>query len=148
MKANKTPIVIDSNVWISGVLLKTGTPALLIHQVLKRCQPVFTQNTFAELEERLWRPKFDRYINLEKRKLLLHDIKAIGFWVDIPTHIASQTFSRDTDDDKFIHTALASQTPYLVTGDKDLLVLAENLLALQVQIMTPAQAVQLSEFQA
>jgi hypothetical protein len=35
-----------------------------------------------------------------------------------------------------------------VTGDKDLLVLAENLLALQVQIMTPAQAVQLSEFQA
>ena len=147
MKAKKTLVVIDSNVWISGVLLKTGSPALLIQQVINRAQPIFTKTTFTELEERLWRPKFDRYLSMEQRKLLLRDIKAVGVWVDIPANIAAQAFCRDADDDKFIHTTLAAQALYLVSGDKDLLVLAESLRGLNVQIITPAEALQLPEFQ-
>jgi predicted nucleic acid-binding protein len=41
--------------------------------------------------------------------------------VDIPASIATPTHSRDRNDDKFIHTALAAQAPLLVTGDQDLL---------------------------
>ncbi|MEY4768063.1 MAG: hypothetical protein RL637_702 [Pseudomonadota bacterium] len=146
MKA-KMPIVIGTNVWISGVLLKTGIPALFIQQVLHDMQPLFTQATFAELEQRLWRAKFDRYLTIEQRNRLLHDIKAIGLWIEIPTKMGEQTFCRDVDDDKFIHAALTAHAPYLVTGDKDLLVLADHFLSLNLQIITPAQALSLKEFQ-
>jgi predicted nucleic acid-binding protein len=70
---------------------------------------------------RIWKPKFDRYLSIELRRSLLHDIDAVSFWVDIPSSISGMSFSRDTDDDKFIHTALAAQAPYLISGDQDLL---------------------------
>ena len=51
--------------------------------------------------------------------------------------VAAQAWCRDTDDDKFIHTALAAEAPWLVTGDRDLLSVQapEGL-----QILTPADA--------
>ena len=77
-------VVIDTNVWISGLLTKAGMPAQLTRQVVKYGQPVFTPDTFAELRQRLWLPKFDRYVTMENRKQLLHDIDAVAYWVDVP----------------------------------------------------------------
>lgn len=139
--------VIDTNVWISGFLSEAGAPALLTRQVVGYGRPVFTLATFAELQERLWRPKFDRYLSLEHRKQLLRDIDAAAFWVNVPPEIEQKTFSRDPDDDKFIHAALATSAPWLVTGDQDLLVLANTLQSLGVKILSPADALQLPSFQ-
>ena len=139
-------VIIDTNVWISGLLTKTGAPAQLTRQVVKRSQPVFSADTFAELKERLWRPKFDRYIDMDRRKQFLHDIDAVAYWVNVPQEIAQQTFCRDANDDMFIHAALAAGADWLVTGDQDLLVLSENLLASGVRIVSPADALQLPEF--
>jgi putative PIN family toxin of toxin-antitoxin system len=139
--------VIDTNVWISGFLSKTGAPALLIRQLIGLGRPVFTSATFGELQDRLWRPKFDRYLSLELRKQLLHNVDAVAHWVTVPEHIASQTFSRDPDDDKFIHAALAEQTPYLISGDQDLLVLADELETLDLLVLSPNEALQLQDFQ-
>lgn len=85
--------------------------------------PVFTPDTFAELRERVWRPKFDRYLAMEDRKRLLQTLDAAACWVSVPPEIAGQTFCRDADDDMFIHAALAAQASLLVTGDNDLLCL-------------------------
>lgn len=104
---------------------------------------MFSAATFAELEARLWRPKFDSYLSMEARRGILHDAKAVAHWVEIPHDIALQRFSRDVDDDKFIHTALASSAPWLVTGDLDLLVLGG---VSAVHILRPAEAVQLQDF--
>lgn len=139
-------VVIDTNVWISGLLTKTGAPALLTRQVVRCGQPVFTRDTFAELRQRLWLPKFDRYVTMDDRKRLLHDIDTVGYWIDVPQQIAVQTFCRDADDDKFIHATLAAAADWLVTGDKDLLVLFESLLASGVRIISPVDALQLPEF--
>ncbi len=139
-------VVIDTNVWISGLLTKTGTPAQLIRNVVRRGLPIFSPDTFAELKQRLWLPKFDRYVTMEYRKQLLHDIDTVALWVDVPPQIAAQTFCRDADDDKFIHAALAAGAEWLVTGDKDLLVLSERLLVSGVRIVSPADALQLQEF--
>jgi putative PIN family toxin of toxin-antitoxin system len=139
-------VVIDTNVWISGLLTKTGTPAQLIRNVVRRGLPIFSPDTFAELKQRLWLPKFDRYVTMEFRKQLLHDIDTVALWVDVPPQIAEQAFCRDADDDKFIHAALASGAAWLVTGDKDLLVLSEKLLVSGVRIISPADALQLQEF--
>lgn len=118
---SKLRIVIDTNVWISGALTQHGIPALIIRFVIKNHLPVFSYATFTELKERIWRPKFDRYLTNEIRNKLLRDIESVAYWVNVYEAISIQTFCRDKDDDKFIHTALAAKAPLLITGDSDLL---------------------------
>lgn len=100
-------VVIDTNVWISAALVPTGTPARLVHHVLAHGMPVLTPQTFEELRTRLHKPKFDRYISLEQRHALLRDLQACALWVEVPKAISQQSFSRDRDDDAFVHAALA-----------------------------------------
>ena len=130
-------VVIDTNVWISAFLLRKGAAAWAVRRMLTERRPCFSAATFAELEDRLWRPKFDRYLSLQDRRALLQDAQALAHWVEIPARLAEQAWCRDADDDKFIHTALAASAAWLVTGDQDLLSVApiENL-----EILTPAQA--------
>lgn len=128
------------------MLTQTGTPAQLIRHVVSYSLPVFSQDTFAELKQRLWLPKFDRYVSMEYRKQLLHDIDTVALWIDVPQNISAQAFCRDADDDKFIHAALVAGADWLVTGDKDLLVLADSMLASGVRIVSPMDAIQLPEF--
>ena len=117
------PVVVDTNVWISAFLTKTGAPAALVRHLLTHAQPVFSPATFDELKARLWRPKFDRYLGMDERKRLLHDLEAVAHWVDPPKEIVTRAFCRDADDDKFVHAALAAGTNLLVSGDDDLLCL-------------------------
>ena len=134
-------IVIDTNVLISAALSPDGVPAKLLAKTLTDHQLVFTSATFAELESRLWKPKFDRYINLEERKAVLHDISAAAVWVDVPQSIADAAYSRDANDDMFIHAAIAAEAKLLITGDQDLLVLADSLNDMhQLVVSKPAQA--------
>lgn len=114
-------VVIDTNVWISGALNRTGAPGRLTRLVLAAGVPLFSPATFAELETRLWKPKFDRYLSRELRQSILHDLSAIAEWVEIPRVLATRTYCRDPDDDKFIQTALAAQASWIVSGDQDLL---------------------------
>lgn len=139
-------VVIDTTVWISGLLTKTGAPTQLIRQAIRQSQPVLTMATFEELKQQLWLPKFDRYVTMEARKQLLQDIDVIAFWVDVTQAISELAFSRDTTDDQFIQAALAAEAGCLVTGDKDLLVLSESLLSSGIRIISPAEALQLPEF--
>lgn len=139
-------VVVDTNVWISGLLTKAGAPALVTRQVIRTGQPVFSKATFAELGDRLWRPKFDRYVSLEQRKAFLRDLESIAHWTDVPNRVAGKAFSRDADDDKFLHVALAAASGWLVTGDRDLLVLADSLAQHGVRIVSPAQACGLPDF--
>lgn len=140
--ARSLRVVIDTNVWISAALSKDAAPSRLVRQVLENGLPVFSPATFAELETRLWKPKFDRYLSMEVRRRILHDLNAAAHWVDVSAEIAAQGYCRDADDDKFIHTALAAQAPWLVTGDQDLLDVPAML---GLTILSPADAVQLPE---
>ena len=137
MDARGSLVVIDTNVWISGVLTRSGVPAQLVRAVLRQGFAVFSPDTFAELKQRLWLPKFDRYIAIDDRRRLLQEMDAAAIWVDIPAQLAKQTFCRDADDDKFIQTALAAGATLLVSGDHDLLCL-DPLDSLR--ILTPRQA--------
>jgi uncharacterized protein len=138
MKAERSRrVVLDTNVWLSAALSPTGAPAQVVREVLLQGLAVFSEATFAELETRIWKPKFDRYISLEARNRILRDARAAA--LEIPLGLAQQRWSRDADDDVFIRTALAAQAAWLVTGDDDLLSVPtiEGL-----NILTPAQALQ------
>lgn len=114
-------VVLDTNIWISAALSRDGAPAQAVRRVLAHGIPVFSAATFAELETRLWRPKFDRYLSMELRRRILHDAGAAAFWVEIPAALAERTWSRDPDDDHFVRAALAAEARWLVSGDRDLL---------------------------
>lgn len=129
-------VVIDTNVLISAALSARSAPARLVDLVLQHAALVFSRATFAELETRLWRAKFDRYLDIERRRLLLHDLAAIGHWVVLPEP-AGVSCSCDPEDDVFIHTALHGKAQWLVSGDQDLLALPSGL---GVDILSPAQA--------
>ena len=88
--------------------------------LLQHATLVFSRETFQELETRLWRPKFDRYLNIDHRRLLLHDFAAAAQWVDLPV-APRPTYYRDPNGDVFLHTALHGKAEWLVSGDKDLL---------------------------
>lgn len=129
--------VIDTNVWISAVLSSQGVPAKLVRFALAQRVLVFSPPTFEELSTRLYRPKFDPYLTLERRQRILHDVNASARWVDIGE---PAVYCRDREDDKFFETALVANATVLITGDKDLLD-APKLQDLQV--LTPLQAVAL-----
>lgn len=136
-------VVIDTNVWLSAALSPAGAPSQVVRRVLASGVPVFSQATFTELETRIWKPKFDRFLSMEARQGILHDTHALAHWVNIPADIAVLRFSRDRDDDKFVHTALAGAALWLVTGDQDLLVIQSNL---DVHMLSPAQALLMDNF--
>ncbi len=128
-------LVIDTNIFISAALSSKGAPAELVQEALAHHRLVFSQPTFDEMRTRLFRPKFDRYISLELRERLLHDLNASAVWVDIDE---SAVYCRDRDDDKFIETALKAQAQYLVSGDNDFL----ELVSLPtLQIISAKQAI-------
>ena len=141
-------VVLDTNVWISAALSHHGAPAQIVHKVLGDRRVIFSDATFQELELRLWKPKFDRYISMELRRAILHDAKAAAYWVNPSVDITSVAYSRDADDDKFVHAALAANAAWLVTGDQDLLVLAARLTASSstVKILSPSEALQTTRF--
>lgn len=115
-----TRVVLDTNVLISAALLPQSVPARLLQQVLLQSRLVFSRTTFSELETRLWKPKFDRYVTLDTRRRLLADLSAVAEWVEPK---GSARYSRDANDDAFVHAALEGGARWLVSGDEDLLVL-------------------------
>ncbi|MCD7098538.1 putative toxin-antitoxin system toxin component, PIN family [Stenotrophomonas sp. MMGLT7] len=131
-------VVIDTNVLISAALSARSAPARIVDCLLQHATLVFSRPTFDELETRLWRPKFDRYLDIERRQRLLHDLAAIAEWVTLPDP-AGAAYSRDPDDDVFIHTALHGKAQWLVSGDRDLLELP---LGPGLEILSPAQALE------
>lgn len=116
-------VVVDTNVLLSAALSPSGTPAILLDRLLQVGKLVFSEETFAELEGRIWLPKFDRYLPMDRRRRLLREANASAIWVEVPATIAGHRFSRDPKDDAFIHAAIAAEASRLITGDNDLLCL-------------------------
>lgn len=133
-------VVIDTNVWISAALQPRSVPGEVVRRVLAHGLPVFSETTFEELRSRLWKSKFDRWLSIEQRKLLLHDADAVALRLVPTDDITVQVFSRDRDDDAFVHAALAAQASCLVSGDQDLLTVTA---VLPFPILSPADAMQL-----
>ena len=111
-------VVLDTDILISYSLTPNGIAGKVSDYFIEHGPLLFSTETFAELETRLWRPKFDKYITLEQRKRILHDLDMIALWTEIT---GKTNYSRDPDDEKFIETAIAGKADFLISGDSDLL---------------------------
>ncbi len=132
---NKPRIVIDTNVLISGIVFG-GKPRQILDLLAEQSVIIIVaEEILTELRRKI-SSKFPEFIkDLNKVELLLkRDAVQIKLGV-IPINI-----SRDTDDNKFIEASILGKCSFIVTGDKDLLVLKtyEN-----IRIVKPAEFLEL-----
>jgi len=117
---NEARLVIDTNLWISRLLVPDGTAARAVNHALAWGTPLASRETLAELGDVLAREKFDRYISREDRQQFLYLLGAIVRVVPVTTHISA---CRDPRDDKFLEVALNGGAQLILSGDRDLLAL-------------------------
>jgi putative PIN family toxin of toxin-antitoxin system len=125
--------VFDANTLISALLLPESSISAKAYYKAKAHGQIFhSEETFNEFVDVFIRPKFDRYLSLSKRLIIIEDLKA---FVKIIPVISTIKACRDPKDDKYQELAVSSGSRLIVTGDNDLLVLHpfEG-----IQIMTPA----------
>jgi putative PIN family toxin of toxin-antitoxin system len=113
-------IVLDTNVFVSGVLSKTSTPARCVERAVERGQLIASNATLRELAATLLAPKFDRYVPRARREALLLHLAPL---VEIVEIVQEFHACRDHDDDKFLDVAVNGRADVLVSGDTDLLAL-------------------------
>ncbi len=116
MSPNK--IVIDTNVFISALLNPLGTPKQVIEIAVNHFTILQSESTYQELETRISKKKFDKYLEKNDRLDFLLAIKNKSSFIDIchQTIICS-----DSDDNKFLELAVSGIANYIITGDNDLL---------------------------
>jgi uncharacterized protein len=136
-------LVIDTNVIISANILNTSTSARLLERALRFEILVMCKASYDEVVSRLTKPKFDRYVSLEKRQNQLRNLHDIASWQPDPTPFPGAVRCRDLKDNLFIDLALRSKASMLITGDQDLLVLANELTKYNLQVLPPTEALAL-----
>lgn len=111
-------VVIDTNVFISGVLSTTSPPARCVETVVASGQLIASHATLRELFERLLSPKFDPYVTRARREELLSRLAPLVEIVEVVQQVRA---CRDSHDDKFLEAAVNGRADVTITGDKDLL---------------------------
>ncbi|MBU3662115.1 MAG: putative toxin-antitoxin system toxin component, PIN family [Bacteroidetes bacterium] len=125
--------VIDTNTLISAHLIKDSNPRRAYQYVLDWGILVQSKETFIEFAEKFTHSKFDRYISLENRVKAINELEVRCMIIPIHEEIIA---CRDPKDDKFLSLAWNSKADFLISGDKDLLVMHPFR---NVPIVNPAQ---------
>jgi len=110
-------IVIDTGVLVSAAIRPESVPALALEKALLQFDVCVSEQTWAELEEVLMRPKFDRYASHEARRQFLEGLRP-----------RTQTFSMieavsdcpDPKDNKFLALAAAADAELILASDPHL----------------------------
>jgi putative PIN family toxin of toxin-antitoxin system len=116
----KLRLVLDTNTLISGLLVQPSMPQQAFDYATSQAILLMSKATQAELERVLIRPKFARYVSLEKRLKFIASLTARSEQVEITQRLE---ICRDPKDDKFLELAICGSATHLITGDDDLLVL-------------------------
>lgn len=111
-------VVIDTNVFVSFLLLHGSVPWRAVRHAVEFDEVVVTEATFSELVDVLSRTKLDRYVSRTVREEFITELRAMVLEVQVSERIRA---CRDPNDDKFLEAAVSGHAHYLITGDRDLL---------------------------
>jgi putative PIN family toxin of toxin-antitoxin system len=119
--------LLDVNVFIAGLLSRTGSPALLLGKWLEgEFELVISDRLLDELEHTLARPKIRRLLDDDDVGAFLGLLRSgLADWVEDPEE-PPNIKSRDPKDNYLIAAARSAQAT-LVTGDADLLALSDSI---------------------
>ncbi len=124
--------VFDNNVLVSAALL-AGVPRQAFDKLLDNGTVLISVPVLLELAEVLNREKFDKYVTRDERMRFMVGFLKVAEMVEISKTIV---VCRDPKDDKLLELAVGGNADFLVTGDKDLLVLNPFR---SVEIITPRE---------
>ncbi len=131
-------VVIDTNVWVSRVLIADSASAQAVDEALSQSQVMVSDATIEELSDVLSREKFDQYVPLDDREHFLRRLLQVTTIVSV---ISEVTDCRDPSDNRFLALALDSNSDFIISGDTDLLSLNPWR---GIQIVSPADFLVLS----
>ena len=117
-------IVVDTNIFISAALSPNGTACQALTKAIQEFTIVHSDETYQELADRLYKHKFDKYISSQRREQFLNLIYSKSQFIKTTSQIR---ICRDLDDNKFLELLIDSNAEFLLTGDKDLLILKSEL---------------------
>jgi len=111
-----TRVVVDTNVWVAGLLSRTLPPARIVDLCLSAAlTPVVSPEILSEYEHALLRRELT---------LSASDVKVVIDYLKTPgSHIVHVEADRDVrictdpDDDKFLCAAVAGQAAAVITGN-------------------------------
>jgi len=112
--------VFDTNSLISANLLAGSVNRVAFNRAREIGIPVYSEATLAEFSETFIRKKFDKYLSIETGKADVAAFKETGLLIIVNNTI---NICRDPKDNKFLELAAEANADYIITGDKDLLVL-------------------------
>lgn len=118
--------LVDANVLISAAIRPSGPPGLILAALLSRqaFELVLSAEIIAEAASGLSEPRIRKYVrdpNAAQR--WLSDIVAVADLVEDTGRVVG--ICRDAADDRVLAAASEGVAQYIVTGDRDLLVLRE-----------------------
>lgn len=113
-------IVFDTNGLVSAVLLSRSVSRQAFEKAYQTCRLLTSSACLDELVEVLHRPKFAKYITSFEVSLFINRYTLTVQIIPITTAIND---CRDPKDNKFLDVAISGEADYLVSGDKDLLIL-------------------------
>ncbi len=119
MNNERTRGVFDNNVLVSAALL-AGVPRQAFDKLLDNGTVLISVPVLLELAEVLNREKFDKYVTHDERMRFIVGFLKVAEMIETGETIA---ICRDPKDDKLLELAVGGNAGFLVTGDKDLLVL-------------------------
>lgn len=128
-------VVIDTNVFVSGLMLPASVPGrILAAAITGGFELVLCEAIVEEVSAALRYPKVRKRITLSDDELDRY-VQALRFVADIvdPAGVVVQV-PDDRDDDVILATLIAAKADWLITGDAALLALAN-----QYPILTPAE---------
>lgn len=112
-------IVIDTNVLISGIIFG-GKPSKIIELLFGKKISVFASPEMVDEYKRIYGELGERYAKRTHNELN----EIINSMNILPSHSHIEA-CRNPDDNKFIECAIDNRCIYIVSGDKDLLVLEQ-----------------------
>lgn len=117
---NKIRAVIDTNVVVSAILLPRSISRQAFDFVMLQGELLVSEQTLAELDEVLCRPKFNKYVPEQKRLEFFAALVREAEMIPVSQVI---TECRDEKDNKFLELAINGNASHIISGDNDLLVL-------------------------
>lgn len=111
--------VFDTNVLLSALLSPRSASQTAFLKAIRTDYIVYSDKTLAELEEKIYLSRFDKYAPLSRRLAFFHKYQDTAFPITI-RHIIQAC--RDPKDDKFLELAKSANADCIVTKDYDLLV--------------------------
>jgi len=120
MKENR--VVLDTNLWISFLISRKYDEIIeLINS--STIKLIFSIELFEEFLDVVQRPKFKKYFSDNDISKLIGLFDLFGEMVNVSSKVK---ICRDKNDDFLLNLCIDGKVDYLVTGDKDLLII-ENI---------------------